>query len=233
MHKPSSVRSLPTLSPTRANPPFFPSFSFSLSFPSSSPHAPARSLQLARPLLLAFSFLFRLLPLSATHLCSVNPFHCENVVLQSALSPTPPSSPAPFVFSLVLSSLACLHRLSFSTLCYSRTLCFLVGVSFFFSLSLSLYLEETLVQPSFPSLHSRSSFARCTVLFDESSRSTSGYLTPLINGDVRLSDSEARKVEWSLSLLTFACEAGSGGFRCNDTKPRDHKRLHYHFRSRV
>jgi len=180
------------------------------------------SLSLAPPVG-TFSFLFRLLPLSATHLYSVNPFHCENVVLQSALLP---SSPAPSVFT----SLACFHRFTFfyalledAPLPCRRSLLSL-------SLSLSLYRRKLALSLFF--YYSRSSLARRTALFDESSRSTSGYLTSLINGRRKIlgfslfrgtrPSSEARKVKWNLLLFTFACEAGSEGSRCNDTKLRDH-----------
>jgi len=201
------------------------SLSLSLSLSSSPPHAPARQFTTRSPAppVGTFSFLFRLLPLSATHLYSVNPFHCENVVLQSALLP---SSPAPSVFT----SLACFHRFTFfyalledAPLPCRRSLLSL-------SLSLSLYRRKLALSLFF--YYSRSSLARRTALFDESSRSTSGYLTSLINGRRKIlgfslfrgtrPSSEARKVKWNLLLFTFACEAGSEGSRCNDTKLRDH-----------
>jgi len=235
MHKPSSVRPLSILSPPPRR-----SSSLSLSL-SSPPRDPARQFTTRSHPVGAYSFLFRLLPLSATHLYSVNPFHCENVVLQSALPLTPPlplpSSPAPFLAGPLVARRA---SAAYLFLCAARgrsaSLSAFSSSSLFLSpplsLSLSLSLSgETPAQPSFLSLHSRSSLTRRTALLDESSRSTSGYLTPLINGRRKTlgfglfrgtrPSSEARKVKWSLSLFTFAREAGSGDSRCNDTKSRD------------
>lgn len=62
------------------------SFTLCLLIPSSSPPREFATPR-ASSSLSATSFLFRLLLLSATHLYSVNPFHCENVVLQFILPP--------------------------------------------------------------------------------------------------------------------------------------------------
>lgn len=94
--------------------------------------------------LLVFRHLFRLLLLSATHLYSVNPFHCENVVLQFTFPLPLPSYPS-FLF-LSIFSLFFLLFLSFSLLFF---LCVVQGRStFLFSFSPFLYIRETLLSHS-------------------------------------------------------------------------------------
>lgn len=98
--------------------------------------------------LFLFLPLFRLLLLSATHLYSVNPFHCENVVLQFTLSPHPRFSiRTPYSLSFPL------HSSSFLPFFMrrSRTLQFLVSV---LSFSFPRFRERELhCQASFLPLH--------------------------------------------------------------------------------
>lgn len=154
MHKPSSVHSLSTTPSLPARADFSLLFASLLLLPPlgvcNPPEQPTwffLSLLLLLLLLLfrclfLFLPLFRLLLLSATHLYSVNPFHCENVVLQFTLSPHPRFSiRTPYSLSFPL------HSSSFLPFFMrrSRTLQFLVSV---LSFSFPRFRERTSL-PSF------------------------------------------------------------------------------------
>lgn len=137
--------------------------------------------------LFLFRPLFRLLLLSATHLYSVNPFHCENVVLQFTLYPHP--LPRPPVLPILSRSFSpCfppffMHR--------SRTLQFLVSV----------LSSRRRCQASFLPLHPPIKHCplRCSPPLAppprwKSSLSTSDCLTPLINSRHRRSRNSAFSV---------------------------------------
>lgn len=129
--------------------------------------------------LFVFRRLFRLLLLSATHLYSVNPFHCENVVLQFTFPLLLP------LFLLILPSLflsifSVFFVIFFSL--FSFFLCIVQGRSTFsFFFSPFLYISET-SRSRFLFYHSipdrASPVARS---FSKSDCSTSDYLTLLIN----------------------------------------------------
>lgn len=118
--------------------------------------------------LLVFRRLFRLLLLSATHLYSVNPFHCENVVLQFTFPLSLPSyppyssrhSPLPLCFSRYLSLCLPPFYASFKDVPLSRS-----PPPLFFP-SLSLHQRDLPPRISFLSLYSRLSIAR-RALFPE------------------------------------------------------------------
>jgi len=155
-----------------------------------------------------------------THLYSVNPFHCENVVLQFTF-PLPLPSCRPsflflsisflcfFVVSLFVSLPLFLPPfpllLSFFFMHRSRTF-YLLAFSFF---SLSLHQRNLLLQVSFLSLYSRLNIAVART-FSKSNCLTSGYLIPLINSRYKSlrfglfhgtrPSLEARKIEWSFLL---------------------------------
>lgn len=107
MHKPSSVHSpficpLPPTPTFLSSPPYSPPLPPTRQFTTSQAPFPRFPSPLSHPSFDSCSF-------QLPHLYSVNPFHCENVVLQFTLSPLPAAHASPFFsgsLSLLLSVLS-------------------------------------------------------------------------------------------------------------------------------